>query len=270
MITAKGNTVQPGIAIGTIRMYHKTDLQILPDKTKDTSAEWKKYLQGKKEAAAQLKKMEKLAVQKAGREESMIFGAHQMILSDPHFEEIVKEKIKEEHFNAAYAVYLAGEAMAGDLAAIEEDPYMKDRAVDFRDVSMRVIRRIRHVKEEMEISSKPVILLADDLTPSETIGLHTDKILSFVTVGGSTDSHTAILARSFGIPTLVNTEMELSDDLNGKTAIVDALNGTIMIDPTEEQLQKMTAQKASYEKQQEELKDPPVKQFKGTLNSPRL
>ncbi|MBP5384153.1 MAG: phosphoenolpyruvate--protein phosphotransferase [Lachnospiraceae bacterium] len=254
MITTEGLSVQTGIAIGKILVWIKKPLLIESETVSDPAAEWEAFLKARDESVADLEQMEQDAREKVGEEKSMIFSVHAMLLQDADFEDAVKDGIEKDHFNASYAVHRAVQELAAFFASMEDNSYMNERAADFKDVSMRVIRKLQNVTEEISLPDGPVILFAEDLTPAETTGLDTSRILAFVTVKGSVNSHTAILARSLGITTIVDTGIELSESYNDKTGIVDGIEGRFLIEPDAETLRNMQDRKEQYDRRQEEMK----------------
>ncbi len=254
MITTEGLSVQTGIAIGKILVWIKKPLLIEPETAPDPSAEWEAFLKARDASVADLEQMEQNVRGKVGEEKSMIFSVHAMLLQDADFEDAVKEGIEKDHFNASYAVHRAGLELAAFFASMEDNAYMNERAADFKDSSTRVIRKLQNVTEEISLPDEPVILLAEDLTPAETAGLDTSRILAFATVKGSVNSHTAILARSLGITTVVDTGIELSESYNDKTGIVDGIEGRFLIEPDAETLRTMQEKKEHYDRRQEEMK----------------
>jgi len=236
-----GKSVLKGIAIGKIYWYKKQDYEVVKSRIKDSTDEKKRFEGAVETAKAQLSVLYENALKNIGEDHAMIFDVHKMMLEDDDFLDAVKDTI-EEGFNAEYAVSVAGEKFA-DMFAAMDDEYMKARAADIRDISQRVIRILAGISEDGIQAEGPVIIVAEDLTPSETVKMDKNKILAFVTVKGSSNSHTAILARSMNLPSLVNTKIELREELNGKVAVVDGFHGEFIIEPEEDMLAEMVIRK---------------------------
>lgn len=233
-----GKAVFGGIAIGRISVYQRDEQQIKRQHIEDVDAELVRYHEAKKKASGQLQKLHEKAVREVGEANAAIFQVHQMMLEDGDFNESVENIIQTQKVNAEYAVAATGDNYAQIFAAMEDD-YMRERAADVQDISKRLLSVLAGSGDTFSEDGEPVILVADDLAPSETVQLDKDKILAFVTVHGSLNSHTAILARTMGIPALVGTEMAAGRDLEGKMAIVDGFNGSLYIDPAANILAEM-------------------------------
>ncbi len=236
-----GKSVLKGIAVGRIYWYRKQSCEVIKTKISDCEAEIKRFEDAVKAAKEQLTVLYENALKNVGEDHAMIFDVHRMMLEDEDYLDAVK-KVISEGFNAEYGVSLAEEQFAEMFAAMDED-YMKARAADIRDISARVIRILAGVGEEGIQTDSPVIVVAEDLTPSETVKMDKNKILAFVTVKGSSNSHTAILARSMNLPSLVNTQIELSEELNGKIAVVDGFHNEFLVEPEEDLLTEMINRK---------------------------
>lgn len=236
-----GKSVLKGIAVGRIFWYKKQSYEVVQTKISDIKEEAKRLEAAIASAKEQLTALYEEALKNVGEDHAMIFDIHKMMLDDGDYVDTIIESINEGN-NAEYAVTLAEEKFAQMFASME-DEYMRARAADIRDISQRVIRILAGIREDGIQSEEPVIIVADDLTPSETVKMDKNKILAFVTVRGSSNSHTAILARSMNLPSLVNTNMELSEELNGKVAVVDGFNGEFIIDPEEALLTEMVTKK---------------------------
>ncbi len=234
-----GKSVFGGIAIGKIRLYKKADRNIHRIVIEDTESEIKRYKTAKDEAIRQLQSLYDKALNEVGEENAAIFEIHQMMLDDDDYNESVENIINSQNANAEYAVASTSDEFAQMFASMDDD-YMKERAADVKDISGRLLNILTGSSHSLTDFTEPVILIADDLAPSETVQIDKDMVLSFVTVHGSLNSHTAILARTMAIPSLVSTDMPLDDDLDGKTAIVDGNEGIIYIDPDESTLSRMT------------------------------
>lgn len=254
MIVCSGKSVLKGVAIGKIYFYKKQEYVLEKKTVTDTEAEVARFEAAKAEAMEQLDALYHKALEEAGEEQAMIFDVHKMMLDDGDYLEAICNTIRKEKVNAEYAVSVTGENFAAVFASMDDD-YMKARAADVKDISGRVVNVLAGIGDGSIDSDVPVILLADDLSPSETVQLDKSKILAFVTKNGSANSHTAILARSMNIPALVKTEVELLEEYNGMDAVVDGIDGTFIIGPDAETSEKMAHKKEAYEKEQGELLD---------------
>ena len=237
-----GKSVLQGIAVGKIYVYQKTDITPEKKNIQNPEEEILRFHEAKEKAEMQLDQLYETAVKETGEEQALIFEIHKMMLNDADFLEQIPKYIEEEKVNAEYAVMVVGQQLA-DIFASMDDAYMKERFADILDISKRLIRILMGVGDGGIDSREPVILLADDLSPSETMQMDKDKILAFVTKHGSVNSHTAILARSLNLPSLVNTGMELLQEYHGKPAVVDGFTGTLLIDPEEDVLEEMIRKK---------------------------
>lgn len=252
MITCSGKSVLKGIAIGKIYLYKKQEYQLTKENVEDVSKEVERVEAAKSKAEEQLDVLYQTALKEAGEEHAMIFDVHKMMLNDGGYLDDICGMIKEEHVNAEYAVSTTGDKYAAMFSSMDDD-YMRARSADVLDISQRMVRILAGVGEGIINSSEPVIILADDLTPSETVQMDKSKILAFVTKNGSANSHTAILARAMNIPSLVKTEVELLDEYHGLTAVVDGNTGRFILDPDEATLQQMTKEKEAFAAEQAEL-----------------
>ena len=241
-----------GIAIGHLCVYQKGEQQVTRQKIEDVEAEVKRFQDAREAAQAQLGELYDKAVKEVGEANAAIFEMHQMLLEDEDYQDSVENIIRTQQVNAEYATAVTSDHFSSMFAEMDDD-YMKERAADIRDISERVIANLNGENKSKVVTDEPVIILADDLAPSETVQLEKDKVLSFVTVHGSVNSHTAILARTMGIPALVSTEMELTQDLDGKLAVVDGNHGTIYVDPDAETMEKMKTLKKEEEEKKELL-----------------
>ena len=248
----QGKSVFGGIAIGHLCVYQKGEQQVTRQKIKDVEAEVKRFQDAREAAQAQLGELYDKAVKEVGEANAAIFEMHQMLLEDEDYQDSVENIIRTQQVNAEYATAVTSDHFSSMFAEMDDD-YMKERAADIRDISERVIANLNGENKSKVVTDEPVIILADDLAPSETVQLEKDKVLSFVTVHGSVNSHTAILARTMGIPALVSTEMELTQDLDGKLAVVDGNHGTIYVDPDAETMEKMKTLKKEEEEKKELL-----------------
>ena len=227
-----GNSVSLGVALGKITVFQKESDEPEKEFVEDIKKELARFNEALTRAKDELEILYKEAVDKVGEENALIFDVHKMMLEDLDYIDNIENLIKEEKVTAEYAVFVTGEIFSKTFADMDDD-YMKARSVDVTDISKRVIRKLTGKAETSIESSEPVIILADDLTPGETINLDKSKVLAFVTRKGSSNSHTAILARSMNISALVNVDFGLDDlaGFNGKYAVVDAINSKFYIDP---------------------------------------
>lgn len=240
----EGKSVFGGIAIGRLSIYNKKENQVKREKITDVEAEITRFTDAKETAKEQLKGFYEKAVKEVGEVNAAIFEVHQMMLDDLDYVESITNMIRTQEVNAEFAVASTGDNFSKMFAAMDDD-YMKERAADVKDISNRVISILQNAENGSVTGEKPVILLADDLAPSETVQLDKSKVLSFVTRHGSTNSHTAILARTMNIPALIG--IDFSEDVNGKMGIVDGYTGTLYIEPDEETMKKYEAKKAEDE-----------------------
>ncbi len=242
MIKYNGKSVYGGIAIGRIHLITKQEQRIVRHKIDNAEKEIKRFETAKTDAQNQLAMLYDKAKAEVGEASAAIFEIHQMMLDDDDYLNSVKNIIAEQGVNAEYAVGITGDNFA-EIFSSMDDAYMKERAADVKDISERIIRILTNADNDKAMSNEPVIILADDLAPSETVQLDKNLVLSFVTVHGSTNSHTAILARTMNIPAIIGTNIELSNELEGKMAVVDGFDGVIYIEPDEEVLAKMKQRK---------------------------
>ena len=254
MLIGKGKSVYKGISIGKIFVYKKAEKMIKKEIIEDTVAEVVRFEAAKAKALGQLKGLYEKALRDVGEEEAMIFDIHQMLLEDLDYNDSIINMIEGENVNAEYAVFLTCEQFAAMFLSMDDD-YMRGRAADIKDISERVISILNGTQTTPEAMAEPVIILAEDLNPSETVQLDKDKLLAFVTQKGSANSHTAILARTMNIPSLVNTDIEVDMKYDGVTAIVDGFAGIIYIDPDEETMAKMQEKKAKADEQRALLQE---------------
>ena len=254
MIKCSGKSVLKGIAIGRIYLYKKQEYVLKHETVENPEAEVERLEKAKEAAGSQLEELYQKALVEAGEEQAMIFDVHKMMLEDEDYLDSIRGMIRDEKMNAEYAVSLTGDNFAGVFASMD-DEYMKARSADVLDISKRLIRILAGVGEEGIVSEEPVILLADDLSPSETVQMDKSKILAIVTKHGSTNSHTAILARSMNIPALVQTDVALLEEYSGAKAVVDGFSGTFIINPEDSVLDTMVQKKMEYEKERTALQE---------------
>lgn len=229
----QGKSVYKGIAMGPIVVLKKNDYQVKRTRIEDTEAEVKRVDEALKASQEQLQKLYDKAVREVGEASAAIFEVHQMMLEDEDYLEAIQNMIRTEQVNAEYAVAVTGDNFAEMFASMDDD-YMKARSADIKDISERLVRNLSG-QGDVDLSSiEPSIIVADDLSPSETVQMDKDKILAFVTAHGSTNSHTAILARMMNIPALIGVKMDLEALQSGVTAVVDGFQGMVTFDPDEE------------------------------------
>ena len=242
----QGKSVFNGIAIGKIQVFQKGESLVKRVKVSDAGQEVERFYQARETAKQQLQELYQKALREVGELNAAIFQVHQMMLDDLDYEESIVNMIKSQEVNAEYAVANTGDNFSKMFASMD-DEYMQARSADVKDISNRVIGILQGKTLGGISGSEPVILLAEDLAPSETVQLDKSKVLSFVTRHGSTNSHTAILARTMNIPALIG--IDYPEDVDGKTAIVDGNKGLLIIDPTVSILEAYKEQKEKEEEQ---------------------
>lgn len=248
----QGKSVFGGIAIGRISVHKKDEQQVKRVRIEDSEQEILRYRQAKQTAMEQLQGLYQKALKEVGEANAAIFEIHQMMLEDDDYNESVENIIRMQQVNAEYAVASTGDNFAQMFSAMDDD-YMRARSADVKDISERVLSVLGGRATGIYASGEPVIIVADDLAPSETVQLNKDLVLSFVTVHGSVNSHTAILARTMSIPALIGTAIPLTDDIDGKVGIVDGKNGCIYVDPDEDTLGRMQQLKLEEQEKKELL-----------------
>ena len=232
MQSYQGKSVYKGIAMGPVVVLKKNDYQVKRTRIEDPEAEIKRIDEALEKSKEQLQKLYDKAVQEVGEASAAIFEVHQMMLEDDDYLEAIQNTIRTEQINAEYAVAATGDNFAEMFASMDDD-YMKARSADIKDISERLVRNLSG-QDDADLSSiEPSIIVADDLSPSETVQMDKDKILAFVTVHGSTNSHTAILARMMNIPALIGVDMDLEELHTGMEAVVDGFQGTVIFEPDE-------------------------------------
>ena len=245
MKVLEGKSVFSGIAIGKISILQKVDTSVKRVHVEDPEEEVKRVEAAKEQAVAQLQKLYDKALQEVGESGAAIFEVHQMMLDDDDYLDSIHNIIRTESVNAEYAVATTGDNFSSMFAQMDDD-YMKARSADIKDISERLVRNLSG-QGDVDLSEiEPSVIVADDLSPSETVQMDKEKLLAFVTRLGSANSHTAILARTMNIPALI--EVDIKEEWNGKMAVVDGYTGTFYIDPDEETLKKMQ------EKKEEDIK----------------
>lgn len=258
MVVLDGKSVYGGIAIGRISIFDKGESQVKREVVDDVPAEIDRFMTAKEKAKEQLQKLYDKAIKEVGEANAMIFEVHQMMLDDLDYVESITNMIETQKINAEFAVATTGDNFSQMFAAMD-DAYMKERAADVKDISNRVIMILQGKETDGIQSDEPVILVAEDLAPSETVQLDKSKVLSFVTRLGSTNSHTAILARTMNIPALIGVNFE--QGMDGKMAVVDGFEGKIYIEPDEETLKKFDERR-----EEEERKKKLLLELKGKEN----
>lgn len=260
MIVLTGKGVFGGIAIGKIAVYGKKEQTVKRQRVENAEAEITRFEQAKTQASDQLGQLYEKALHEVGEANAMIFQIHQMMLDDPDYCDSVTNIIRSQSVNAEFAVATTADNFAQMFASMD-DAYMKERAADVRDISERLISILSNGQDRNFSAEEPVIIMAEDLAPSETVQLDKNKVLGFVTAKGSTNSHTAILARTMNIPAVINIGVELKPEYDGMLACVDGFTGTVYLDPNDQTLTQMKA-KQEQDLQQRSL----LQQLKGQEN----
>ena len=240
----QGKSILKGIAIGKLFFYQKGEQSVKREKIQDTAAELQRYEAAREEAITQLNVLYEKAVKEVGEVNAAVFEVHAMMLEDDDYVDSIVNIIETQQVNAEFAVATTGDNFAAMFAEMDDD-YFKARAVDVKDISERLVKVLSGRNNGGDLGAEPVIVVADDLAPSETVQMDKEKLLAFVTRYGSSNSHTAILARTMNIPALIGVEIQ--EDWNGKLAVVDGYEGKLYIEPEEEVLTKMQ------QKQREDL-----------------
>lgn len=233
-----GKSVFGGIAIGKIMVYEKGEHQVKRVKITDAEAEKNRYYEAVEIAFKQLGELHDKALREVGEANAAIFEIHQMMLEDDDYKESVEHIIESQMVNAEYAIAQTGDNFSQMFAAMD-DEYMRGRAADVKDITERLLGILSGNTGSGVDVDEPVIMVAEDLAPSETVQMDKSKILSFVTQKGSVNSHTAILARTMGIPALIGSDIVIDESLNGKLGVVDGTNGVVYIEPDEATLSAM-------------------------------
>lgn len=260
MITIQGKGVSTGVGIGPLYYYHRATTEIKTYEVADTDVEWERFKMAQATAVEQLGVLAEKTRVEVGEEEAFLFETHQMLAEDLDYEESIEAIIKEEKLNAETAVSRTAEVFA-EMFASMDDAYMRERSADVKDVSARILRILSGVVQGGIDSDVPVIVAADDLAPSETIQLDKTKILGFVTSLGSGSSHTAILARTMGIPAIVGLGDALKEEFSGREVVIDGATGAVVIDPDDEIRTRMLRKRDELVKQRQMLE-----QLKGEEN----
>ncbi len=231
-----GKSILNGIAIGPVRIYHKAQNDTTVNSALTAEQEWERFETAQAKAQEQLAGLYKKALAEVGEDNAAIFEVHQMMLEDEDYTDAVRDIIERQNATAEYAVSTTGENFAAMFAAMD-DAYMQARAADVKDISQRLVNILSGGADSGFLGEEPVILVADDLTPSETVQLDKSKLLGFITRHGSSNSHTAILARTMNIPALIGVDFDESWD--GKTAVLDGYNHCVYLEPAVELLASM-------------------------------
>ena len=260
MITIKGKSLFGGVSIGKIMFYKRNEKVIKRTHVDDVDAEWKRFCDAKDTAVSQLKELYDKAIEDVGEANAMIFEIHQMMLEDLDYLESIENIIRTQEVNAEFAVATTADNFAQMFAAMD-DAYMQGRAADVKDVSERVLDILCGVSGGMKEMTEPCIIAADDLAPSETVQLDKSKVLGFATMYGSSNSHTAILARTMNIPAVIGLGEDLLTKYDGKMAVIDGFTGMLYIDPDEETMKVMEEKRAKDQEQKALLE-----QLKGKEN----
>ena len=252
----QGKSVYKGIVMGPVAVLKKNDYQVKRARIEDPEAEVKRVKEAVEISKKQLGRLYDKAVREVGEASAAIFEVHQMMLEDEDYLESMENMIRTELVNAEYAAAATGDNFAEMFAAMD-DEYMKARSADVKDISERLVRNLRGEGDNDLSSMEPSVIVADDLSPSETVQMDKEKILAFVTVHGSTNSHTAILARMMNIPALIGVPMDLNGLKTGMTAVVDGFSGQVIFEPEEDvrkETEKRMQEEAEKQKLLEELK----------------
>ena len=256
----QGKSVYKGIVMGPVAVLKKNDYQVKRARIEDPEAEGKRVKEAVEVSKKQLGRLYDKAVREVGEASAAIFEVHQMTLEDEDYLESMENMIRTELVNAEYAAAATGDNFAEMFAAMD-DEYMKARSADVKDISERLVRNLSGEGDNDLSSMEPSIIVADDLSPSETVQMDKEKILAFVTVHGSTNSHTAILARMMNIPALIGVPMDLNGLKTGMTAVVDGFSGQVIFEP-EEDVQKETEKRMQEEAEKQKL----LEELKGKEN----
>lgn len=256
----QGKSVYKGIVMGPVAVLKKNDYQVKRARIEDSEAEVKRVKEAVEVSKKQLGRLYDKAVREVGEASAAIFEVHQMMLEDEDYLESMENMIRTELVNAEYAAAATGDNFAEMFAAMD-DEYMKARSADVKDISERLVRNLSGEGDNDLSSMEPSVIVADDLSPSETVQMDKEKILAFVTVHGSTNSHTAILARMMNIPALIGVPMDLNSLKTGMTAVVDGFSGQVIFEP-EEDVQKETEKRMQEEAEKQKL----LEELKGKEN----
>ena len=261
MTTYKGKGVYGAVAVGKISVFKRQDVQVKREKVENTDNELKRLEDAKAAAITQLGEIYEKALKEVGEANAAIFDIHMMMVEDEDYNDAIVEMITSQNVNAEYAVAITGDNFAEMFAAMD-DAYMQARSTDVRDISNRIINCLMSSVTNEEKSNEPVIICADDLAPSETVSLDKDKVLAFVTAHGSSNSHTAILARNMNIPAIIGVGEEfLSAVKDGGIAVANGFTGEFILDPDAE-----TIEAAEMKRAEEQEKKELLQKLKGKAN----
>lgn len=256
----QGKSVYKGIVMGPVAVLKKNDYQVKRARIEDPEAEVKRVKEAVGVSKKQLGRLYDKAVREVGEASAAIFEVHQMMLEDEDYKESIENIISTQQVNAEYAVASTGDNFSQMFASMDDD-YMRARAADIKDISNRLVKNLSGQSADVMDLDEPVIVVADDLSPSETVQMDKEKILAFVTVHGSANSHTAILARMMNIPALIGVDMDLEALHTGTEAAVDGFHGEFFVDPSEE-VKERIQRKIEEEKEKQEL----LQQLRGKEN----
>lgn len=232
MLKLSGKSVYKGIVLGPVAVYRKSDEQVKRIKIDDADAEILRLEKAGEQSKKQLQELYDKAVKEVGEASAAVFEVHQMMLEDEDYLDAIHNMIRTQMVNAEYAAAVTGDNFSNMFDSMD-DAYMKARAADIKDISNRLVRNLQGVEEVDLRSMEPSIIVADDLSPSETVQMDKEKVLAFVTVHGSTNSHTAILARMMNIPALIGVQVDLDEIHTGMKAVVDGYSGEVVFEPSE-------------------------------------
>lgn len=254
MIKFSGSSAFGGVAAGRLFIFQKNENQVERRHIEDVEQEMARFEQGRKLALQQLQELYEKALKDVGEANAMIFEVHQMMLEDLDYLDSIHYMIKEQQINAEYAVAQTSDNFA-EMFASMDDAYMQGRAADVRDISERLLGILGNTQSSTEVLKEPVVIAAEDLAPSETVQFEKDKLLAIVTRQGSANSHTAILARTMDIPAVIQSDMVLDPEYDGKYVIVDGFTGEIYVDPDEETRKRMEEKMAECMAEKELLQE---------------
>ncbi len=260
MIVLKGKSVFGGIGIGTLTFYKRNEQRVTRQHVENTQAEWNRFEEAREATIRELQALYEKAIKNVGEENAKIFEIHGMMLNDLDYLESVEHIITTQKVNAEYAVATTADNFA-DMFKAMNDSYMQGRATDVKDISERIISNLSGQKQQGFVTNESVIIAADDLVPSETVQLDKSKVLGFATMYGSSNSHTAILARTMNIPAVIGIGEALNEKYDGALAVIDGFEGKVYVDPDEMTLRQMT-ERQNEEKEKREL----LKQLTGKEN----
>lgn len=260
MTDYKGKSVFKGISVGKIKVYVRTNVPVECRRVDNTEAEMQRFCDARKIASEQLDELYSIALTQVGDEDAAIFMIHTMMMEDFSYQSSIEHLISDSGFNAEYAVSATGQSFY-DMFRSMDDPYMQARSADIKDITTRLIGILSGSKEQSITADEPTVILADELSPSEIMRFSGSNTVAVVTAGGSPSSHTAILARSMKLPAVMGADIEITPELNGKTALVDSYDGAIYLDPDDEFINHILCKKAK-----EEQKYSRLLEYKGREN----